>query len=51
MSSSLIVSQEPVWRDQFYSGNVKTERGGLHHGQMIHEKAAFHVGDSNVLGT
>lgn len=24
---SLIVSDEPVLRDQFYNGNVKTERG------------------------
>ena len=24
---SLIVSEEPVLRDQFYNGNVKTERG------------------------
>lgn len=24
---SLIVSDEPVMRDQFYNGNVKTERG------------------------
>lgn len=26
---SLIVSDEPVLRDQFYDGNVKTERGEL----------------------
>lgn len=27
---SLIVSEEPVLRDQFYDGNVKTERGEAH---------------------
>lgn len=26
---SLVVSDEPVLRDQFYDGNVKTERGEL----------------------
>lgn len=26
---SLVVSDEPVLRDQFYNGNVKTERGEL----------------------
>ncbi len=24
---SLVVSEEPVWRDQFYNGNVIKERG------------------------
>ncbi|XP_053198546.1 protein adenylyltransferase SelO-like isoform X2 [Scomber japonicus] len=28
-AASLIVSEEPVFRDQFYNGNVKTERGAV----------------------
>lgn len=28
---SLIVSEEPVFRDQFYNGNMKTERGAVNY--------------------
>lgn len=32
---SLIVSEEPVLRDQFYNGNVKTERGNVNESQVL----------------
>lgn len=38
---SLIVSDEPVLRDQFYSGNVKTERGRVIHAKTT-SKSRFH---------
>ncbi|KAJ8396811.1 hypothetical protein AAFF_G00014100 [Aldrovandia affinis] len=28
-AASLILSEEPVWRDQFYNGNVRKERGAV----------------------
>ncbi|XP_064188578.1 protein adenylyltransferase SelO-like isoform X1 [Anguilla rostrata] len=28
-AASLIVSEEPVWRDQFYNGNLRKERGAV----------------------
>ncbi|KAJ8278101.1 hypothetical protein GJAV_G00083830 [Gymnothorax javanicus] len=28
-AASLVVSDEPVWRDQFYNGNLKKERGAV----------------------
>ncbi|XP_062335332.1 protein adenylyltransferase SelO-like [Osmerus eperlanus] len=45
-ASSLIVSQEPVWRDQFYSGNVKTERGAV---VLRLAKSWFRFGSLEVL--
>lgn len=45
-AASLIVSKEPVWRDQFYSGNVKTERGAV---VLRLAKSWFRFGSLEVL--
>lgn len=34
-AASLIISDEPVLRDQFYNGNVKTERGAGVHAKIL----------------
>lgn len=38
---SLIVSDQPVLRDQFYNGNVKAERGAVIHAK-IRQNKRFH---------
>ncbi|KAM4533536.1 protein adenylyltransferase SelO-like isoform 1-T2 [Odontesthes bonariensis] len=43
---SLIVSEEPVLRDQFYSGNVKTERGAV---VLRVARSWFRIGSLEIL--
>ncbi|XP_062297595.1 protein adenylyltransferase SelO-like [Scomber scombrus] len=45
-AASLIVSEEPVFRDQFYNGNVKTERGAV---VLRLAKSWFRIGSLEVL--
>uniref|UniRef100_A0A8C4HTV2 Selenoprotein O n=1 Tax=Dicentrarchus labrax TaxID=13489 RepID=A0A8C4HTV2_DICLA len=45
-AASLIVSDEPVLRDQFYSGNVKTERGAV---VLRLAKSWFRIGSLEIL--
>lgn len=45
-AASLIVSDEPVWRDQFYNGNVKTERGAV---VLRLAKSWFRIGSLEIL--
>lgn len=39
---SLIVSDEPVMRDQFYNGNVKTERGAVTYAKIQENQDFIH---------
>ncbi|XP_073344544.1 protein adenylyltransferase SelO-like isoform X2 [Pagrus major] len=45
-AASLIVSDEPVMRDQFYNGNVKTERGAV---VLRLAKSWFRIGSLEIL--
>ncbi|XP_069015817.1 protein adenylyltransferase SelO-like isoform X2 [Embiotoca jacksoni] len=45
-AASLIVSEEPVFRDQFYDGNVKTERGAV---VLRLAKSWFRIGSLEIL--
>ncbi|KAM7369696.1 hypothetical protein PAMP_011000 [Pampus punctatissimus] len=45
-AASLIVSEEPVFRDQFYNGNVKTERGAV---VLRLAKSWFRFGSLEIL--
>ncbi|XP_040921735.1 protein adenylyltransferase SelO-like isoform X2 [Toxotes jaculatrix] len=45
-AASLIVSEEPVLRDQFYNGNVKTERGAV---VLRLAKSWFRIGSLEIL--
>lgn len=45
-AASLIVSEEPVLRDQFYNGNVKTERGAV---VLRLARSWFRIGSLEVL--
>ncbi|KAM3593455.1 uncharacterized protein V6R79_013326 [Siganus canaliculatus] len=45
-AASLIVSDEPVIRDQFYNGNVKTERGAV---VLRLAKSWFRIGSLEIL--
>ncbi|XP_070842510.1 protein adenylyltransferase SelO-like [Chaetodon trifascialis] len=45
-AASLIVSDEPVMRDQFYDGNVKTERGAV---VLRLAKSWFRIGSVEIL--
>ncbi|KAA8580578.1 hypothetical protein FQN60_013536 [Etheostoma spectabile] len=45
-AASLVVSDEPVIRDQFYSGNVKTERGAV---VLRLAKSWFRIGSLEIL--
>ncbi|XP_034718498.1 protein adenylyltransferase SelO-like isoform X3 [Etheostoma cragini] len=45
-AASLVVSDEPVIRDQFYSGNVKTERGAV---VLRLAKSWFRIGSIEIL--
>ncbi|XP_051909899.1 protein adenylyltransferase SelO-like [Hippocampus zosterae] len=45
-AASLVVSDEPVWRDQFYNGNVKTERGAV---VLRLAKSWFRIGSLEIL--
>ncbi|XP_042254887.1 protein adenylyltransferase SelO-like [Thunnus maccoyii] len=45
-AASLIVSEEPVFRDQFYNGNVKTERGAV---VLRLAKSWFRIGSLEIL--
>ncbi|MEQ2224252.1 hypothetical protein ILYODFUR_005611 [Ilyodon furcidens] len=45
-AASLIVSEEPVLRDQFYNGNVKTERGAV---VLRLAKSWFRFGSLEIL--
>ncbi|XP_076617941.1 protein nucleotidyltransferase YdiU-like [Chaetodon auriga] len=45
-AASLIVSDEPVMRDQFYNGNVKTERGAV---VLRLAKSWFRIGSIEIL--
>ncbi|CAI9563073.1 unnamed protein product [Staurois parvus] len=44
--ASLIVSNEAVWRDQFYNGNVKKERGAM---VLRVAKSWFRIGSLEIL--
>ncbi|KAI7792486.1 Uncharacterized protein IRJ41_015707, partial [Triplophysa rosa] len=43
---SLVVSEEPVWRDQFYDGNVIQERGAV---VLRLAKSWFRIGSLEIL--
>ncbi|XP_050954206.1 protein adenylyltransferase SelO [Labeo rohita] len=43
---SLVVSEEPVWRDQFYNGNVTKERGAV---VLRLAKSWFRIGSLEIL--
>ncbi|XP_030625251.1 uncharacterized protein LOC115808117 [Chanos chanos] len=43
---SLIVSEEPVWRDQFYNGNMKKERGAV---VLRLAESWFRIGSLEIL--
>ncbi|XP_034428872.1 protein adenylyltransferase SelO-like [Hippoglossus hippoglossus] len=45
-AASLIVSEEPVFRDKFYNGNVKTERGAV---VLRLAKSWFRIGSLEIL--
>ncbi|XP_041669640.1 protein adenylyltransferase SelO-like isoform X2 [Cheilinus undulatus] len=45
-AASLIVSDEPVFRDQFYNGNVRTERGAV---VLRLAKSWFRIGSLEIL--
>ncbi|XP_028288606.1 protein adenylyltransferase SelO, mitochondrial-like isoform X2 [Parambassis ranga] len=45
-AASLIVSEEPVLRDQFYNGNVKTERGAV---VLRLAQSWFRIGSLEIL--
>ncbi|KAM9332486.1 protein adenylyltransferase SelO-like isoform 2-T3 [Pholidichthys leucotaenia] len=45
-AASLIVSEEPVLRDQFYNGDVKTERGAV---VLRLAKSWFRIGSLEIL--
>ncbi|XP_029102077.1 uncharacterized protein LOC108927644 [Scleropages formosus] len=45
-AASLIVSDEPVWRDQFYDGNVTKERGAV---VLRLAKSWFRIGSLEIL--
>ncbi|XP_029955172.1 uncharacterized protein LOC115394122 isoform X2 [Salarias fasciatus] len=45
-AASLIVSEEPVMRDQFYNGNVKKERGAV---VLRLAKSWFRIGSLEIL--
>ncbi|KAL7373569.1 hypothetical protein ABVT39_009747 [Epinephelus coioides] len=45
-AASIIVSDEPVKRDQFYNGNVKTERGAI---VLRLAKSWFRIGSLEIL--
>uniref|UniRef100_A0A3B4ZN00 Selenoprotein O n=2 Tax=Stegastes partitus TaxID=144197 RepID=A0A3B4ZN00_9TELE len=45
-AASLIVSEEPVVRDQFYNGNMKTERGAV---VLRLAKSWFRIGSLEIL--
>ncbi|XP_054621219.1 protein adenylyltransferase SelO-like isoform X2 [Dunckerocampus dactyliophorus] len=45
-AASLVVSDEPVLRDQFYDGNVKTERGAV---VLRIAKSWFRIGSLEIL--
>ncbi|XP_076014475.1 protein nucleotidyltransferase YdiU-like [Genypterus blacodes] len=45
-AASLIVSEEPVLRDQFYNGNVNTERGAV---VLRLAKSWFRIGSLEIL--
>uniref|UniRef100_A0A669BTQ6 Selenoprotein O n=1 Tax=Oreochromis niloticus TaxID=8128 RepID=A0A669BTQ6_ORENI len=45
-AASLIVSEEPVLRDQFYNGNVKAERGAV---VLRLAKSWFRIGSLEIL--
>nr|XP_019958734.1 PREDICTED: uncharacterized protein LOC109639617 isoform X1 [Paralichthys olivaceus] len=45
-AASLIVSEEPVIRDQFYNGNMKTERGAV---VLRLAKSWFRIGSLEIL--
>nr|XP_055037773.1 protein adenylyltransferase SelO-like isoform X2 [Misgurnus anguillicaudatus] len=43
---SLVVSEEPVWRDQFYNGNIIKERGAV---VLRLAKSWFRIGSLEIL--
>ncbi|XP_036376885.1 protein adenylyltransferase SelO-like [Megalops cyprinoides] len=45
-AASIILSEEPVWRDQFYNGNVKKERGAV---VLRLAKSWFRIGSLEIL--
>ncbi|KAG7250198.1 hypothetical protein CRUP_011087, partial [Coryphaenoides rupestris] len=45
-AASLVVSEEVVWRDQFYNGNVKKERGAV---VLRLARSWFRIGSLEVL--
>ncbi|CAL8313341.1 unnamed protein product [Merluccius merluccius] len=45
-AASLVVSEESVWRDQFYNGNVKKERGAV---VLRLARSWFRIGSLEVL--
>lgn len=45
-AASLVVSDDPVWRDQFYNGNVKKERGAV---VLRVAKSWFRIGSLEIL--
>ncbi|XP_064300902.1 protein adenylyltransferase SelO isoform X1 [Phalacrocorax carbo] len=45
-AASLVVSDDDVWRDQFYNGNIKTERGAI---VLRLAKSWFRIGSLEIL--
>ncbi|CAJ1082663.1 protein adenylyltransferase SelO-1%2C mitochondrial-like [Xyrichtys novacula] len=45
-AATLVVSEEPVFRDQFYNGNMKTERGAV---VLRLAKSWFRIGSLEIL--
>ncbi|XP_078519559.1 protein nucleotidyltransferase YdiU-like isoform X2 [Lissotriton helveticus] len=45
-AASLVVSDDPVWRDQLYNGNVKKERGAV---VLRVAKSWFRIGSLEIL--
>lgn len=45
-AASLVVSDDAVWRDQFYNGNIKKERGAI---VLRLAKSWFHIGSLEIL--
>lgn len=45
-AASLVVSNDAVWRDQFYNGNVKKERGAM---VLRVAKSWFRIGSLEIL--
>lgn len=45
-AASLIVSEEPVWRDQFYNGSVQKERGAV---VLRLARSWFRIGSLEIL--